>query len=91
VAASWTVGVDERCAHRAPLVSKAIENAQMRVEGYNFDIRKHVLEYDDVVNKQREIIYEVCRHPCELSCPCYLPFIPPNLGGKEGGWPVGRS
>ncbi len=40
------------------LVSKAIENAQRQVEGYNFDIRKHLLEYDDVLNKQREVIYE---------------------------------
>lgn len=40
------------------LVSKSIESAQKKVEGYNFDIRKHVLEYDDVVNKQREVIYD---------------------------------
>ncbi len=40
------------------LVSKAIENAQRQVEGYNFDLRKHLLEYDDVLNKQREVIYE---------------------------------
>jgi preprotein translocase subunit SecA len=39
------------------MVSKAIENAQIKVEGHNFDIRKRVLEYDDVVNKQREVIY----------------------------------
>ena len=39
------------------LVSKSIENAQVKVEGYNFDIRKHVVQYDDVMNKQREIIY----------------------------------
>jgi len=38
-------------------LDRTIESAQMRVEGYNFDIRKHVLEYDDVVNKQREVIY----------------------------------
>ncbi len=38
-------------------VTKAIGNAQKRVEAYNFDIRKHLLEYDDVMNKQREIIY----------------------------------
>jgi len=38
-------------------LDKSIESAQMRVEGYNFDIRKHVLEFDDVVNKQREVIY----------------------------------
>jgi len=39
------------------LVSKSIEQAQIRVEGHNFDIRKRVLEFDDVVNRQREIIY----------------------------------
>ncbi len=39
------------------VLSRSIESVQMRVEGYNFDIRKHVLEYDDVVNKQREVIY----------------------------------
>ncbi|MDD3629106.1 MAG: SEC-C metal-binding domain-containing protein, partial [Actinomycetota bacterium] len=38
-------------------ISRAIENAQRQVEGRNFEIRKHVLEYDDVMNKQREIIY----------------------------------
>lgn len=40
-----------------PLVSRAIEQAQVKVEGYNFDIRKHLVDYDDVINKQREIIY----------------------------------
>ena len=39
------------------MVSRAIENAQRKVEGHNFDIRKHLLEYDDVMNKQREVIY----------------------------------
>ncbi|MCJ7499337.1 preprotein translocase subunit SecA [bacterium] len=39
------------------MVSKAIENAQKRVEGHNFDIRKHILEYDDVMNMQRESVY----------------------------------
>ena len=39
------------------IVSKAIENAQSKVEGHNFDIRKHLVEYDDVLNKQREIVY----------------------------------
>ena len=38
-------------------VARPIENAQSRVEGYNFDIRKRVVEYDDVINKQRETIY----------------------------------
>jgi preprotein translocase subunit SecA len=40
------------------LLSKSIEQSQVRVEGYNFDIRKHVLEFDDVVNKQRTVIYD---------------------------------
>ncbi|MFH1856790.1 MAG: preprotein translocase subunit SecA [Candidatus Omnitrophota bacterium] len=41
-----------------PLITRSIETAQRRVEGYNFEIRKHLLEYDNVMNKQREIIYE---------------------------------
>ena len=40
------------------IVSSAIESAQGKIEGFNFDIRKHVLEYDDVMNKQRETIYK---------------------------------
>ena len=39
------------------LISRAIENAQTKVEGHNFDIRKHLIEYDDVMNQQREVIY----------------------------------
>ncbi|MEN8188905.1 MAG: preprotein translocase subunit SecA [Thermodesulfobacteriota bacterium] len=46
---------DEPIEHN--MISKAIENAQKKVEGHNFDIRKHLLEYDDVMNKQREVIY----------------------------------
>ena len=52
------LGVEDDMPIEHNLVSKTIANAQVRVEGYNFDIRKHVLEYDDVVNKQREIIYD---------------------------------
>jgi preprotein translocase subunit SecA len=40
-----------------PMINRSIENAQRQVEGRNFEIRKHVLEYDDVMNKQREVIY----------------------------------
>ena len=40
------------------MISSAIESAQGKIEGFNFDIRKHVLEYDDVMNKQRETIYK---------------------------------
>ncbi|MCK4840039.1 MAG: preprotein translocase subunit SecA [Desulfobulbaceae bacterium] len=46
---------DEPVEHQ--MISKAIENAQRKVEGHNFEIRKHLLEYDDVMNKQREVIY----------------------------------
>ncbi len=42
-----------------PLVSKSIEQIQVKVEGYNFDIRKNLVEYDDVINKQRQIIYRL--------------------------------
>ena len=44
-----------------PMVSKAVENAQRKVEAHHFDIRKHVLEYDDVMNRQREVIYALRR------------------------------
>jgi preprotein translocase subunit SecA len=54
---------DEPIEHS--MVSKAIENAQRKVEGHNFDIRKHLLEYDDVMNKQREIIYKQRREVLE--------------------------
>lgn len=50
-----------------PLVSRAIENAQVKVEGFNFDIRKHLVEYDDVLNKQREIIYGLRRKLLEAG------------------------
>lgn len=53
---SWAnLPEDEPIEHN--MISKSINQAQIRVEGHNFDIRKRVLEYDDVVNKQREIIY----------------------------------
>src|SRR4051794_23850834 len=51
------LGLDEDVAIESRLVSRTIESAQSRVEGYNFDIRKRVVEFDDVINKQRETIY----------------------------------
>ncbi|MDP2661921.1 MAG: preprotein translocase subunit SecA [Dehalococcoidia bacterium] len=51
-------GMEEDVPIEHGLVSKAIENAQTKVEGHNFDIRKHLVEYDDVMNKHREVIYE---------------------------------
>jgi len=52
------LGMEEGEAIEHPWVSKAIENAQRKVEGRNFDIRKQLLEYDDVSNEQRKVIYE---------------------------------
>ncbi|MDP2637554.1 MAG: preprotein translocase subunit SecA [Candidatus Levybacteria bacterium] len=49
------------------IVSRAIEQAQTKVEGFNFDIRKHLVDYDDVLNKQREIIYGRRRRVLESS------------------------
>ncbi len=53
-----TFGMEEDVPIESGLVSRAIESAQKRVEGRNFDIRKHVLKYDDVMNGQREAIYK---------------------------------
>jgi len=55
------LGMDESQPIEHRLVTKAIENAQKRVEAHNFDIRKHLLEYDDVMNKQRTEIYSFRR------------------------------
>ncbi|HUS70278.1 MAG TPA: hypothetical protein VM075_05840 [Anaerolineae bacterium] len=51
------LGVEEDIPIEHGMVSKTIEGAQTKVEGYNFDIRKHLLDYDDVLNRQRELIY----------------------------------
>jgi len=56
-----TLGIEEGEPIEHGMISKAIENAQRRVEGHNFDIRKQLLEYDDVMNKQRETIYALRR------------------------------
>ncbi|WP_455203996.1 preprotein translocase subunit SecA [Kaarinaea lacus] len=52
------LGMEKGEAIEHPWVTKAIENAQRKVEGHNFDIRKQLLEYDDVANDQRKVIYE---------------------------------
>ncbi len=59
------LGLKEDEPIEAGLLSKSIENAQKRVEGRNFSIRKYVLQYDDVMNKQREIIYKERRSVLE--------------------------
>ena len=51
------LGMEEGVPIEHRFVTRAIRNAQEKVEAHNFDIRKHLLEYDDVLNKQREVIY----------------------------------
>ncbi|HET8580124.1 MAG TPA: preprotein translocase subunit SecA, partial [Nitrospiraceae bacterium] len=51
------MGMDENTPLESGMVSKAIEQAQTKVEGHNFDIRKHVVQYDDVMNRHRDLIY----------------------------------
>ncbi|MEN9328166.1 MAG: preprotein translocase subunit SecA, preprotein translocase subunit SecA [Candidatus Parcubacteria bacterium] len=55
---------DQPLSH--PMVSRAIEQAQVKVEGFNFDIRKHLVDFDDVLNKQREIVYSLRRKIVEV-------------------------
>ncbi len=52
------LGIPEDVPIESGMISKAIEQAQKKVEGHNFDIRKHLVEYDDVMNKHREVIYK---------------------------------
>ena len=59
------LGVEDDMPIEAGMVNKAIENAQTKVEGHNFDIRKHVLRYDEVVNEQRNRIYDQRRRILE--------------------------
>jgi len=56
------LGMEEGIPIEHKMVTKAVENAQKKVEGHNFDIRKQLLEYDDVMNRQRKVIYEQRRH-----------------------------
>ena len=59
------LGMEEGQVLEHPWLTKAIENAQRRVEGHNFEIRKHLLEYDNVMNRQREVIYDMRRSVLE--------------------------
>ena len=59
------LGMEEGVPIEHGMVSKAIENAQTKVEAHNFEIRKHLLEYDDVMSKQREVVYGLRRQLLE--------------------------
>jgi preprotein translocase subunit SecA len=60
-----TLGIEEDQPIEHPWISKAIETAQKRVESHHFEIRKHLLEFDDVMNEQREVIYKQRREVLE--------------------------
>ena len=81
------LGMEEGVAIESKMVSKRIESAQKSVEGRNFESRKHLLEYDDVMNKQRETIYGLRRQLMEEPDQReYLMGDPPPVGerGKDG-------
>jgi preprotein translocase subunit SecA len=78
------------------MVTRAIENAQEKVEAYNFDLRKHVVEYDDVMNRQREVLYEQRRQILEQPSQRELimtwvdqavtDMVAEHLSGAEADW-----
>src|SRR5690606_9308358 len=59
------LGMDDSQPIQSGMVSKAVESAQKRVEGNNFDARKRLLQYDDVLRQQREVIYKERREVLE--------------------------
>jgi len=86
------LGVEEDVPIEHDLVSKSIENAQIKVEGYNFDIRKHLLEYDDVINKQRQLIYDQRRQILseESLRPLIMEMVSEELGESVGIYTAGH-
>ena len=86
------LGVDENVPIEARLVSRSIETSQKRVEGHNFDIRKRLVEYDDVMNKQREIVYQVrgrmlgSRQESNEFGDWFLEKIAPYVDDAESQW-----
>ncbi len=62
-----TLGIEEDMPIENKLISRSIESAQRKIEGYNFDARKHILDYDDVMNKQREVIYNKRREILKIT------------------------
>ncbi len=63
------LGIEEGEPIEHRMITKAVANAQAKVEGHNFDIRKHLIEYDDVMNKQREVVYHRRREALGESAP----------------------
>ena len=95
------LGMEEDEPIEHSMISKAIENAQRKVEGHNFDIRKHLLEYDDVMNMQREVIYKQRREVLgsesvknivedmlqDLAESVVLEFAEEKIPSEEWDWP----
>src|SRR4051812_40657633 len=81
------LGMEEDVPIEHPLINRAIENAQKKVEGHNFDIRKNLLEYDDVMNQQRKTIYALRRQVLEGR---YAPELSPEekKAGKTAPTPT---
>lgn len=93
-----TLGLPEDEPIQNGIISKTIESAQSKIEGFNFDIRKHVLEYDDVMNKQREVIYKKRREwlstseyrdvSLRLIADEFERIIGFHCAGSEGEWGI---
>src|SRR6185369_9364856 len=89
------LGMEEDVPIEHNMVNRAIENAQRKVEGHNFDIRKNLLDYDDVMNQQRKAIYALRKQILEGR---YLPQqteedkkrgkAPPEPVTESGDWNV---
>ena len=86
------LGMEEDVPIEHPWINKSIESAQKKVEGHNFDIRKNLLEYDDVMNQQRKTIYALRRQVLEGR---YAPELSPEekKAGKTAPVPttLGRT
>jgi len=76
------LGVPDDMPIENKIISKSIESAQSKVEGNNFDIRKHLVEYDDVMNKHREVIYKRRNEILEVGNTNTPPVSPPYKGGE---------
>ena len=79
------MGVEEGEVIEHPLVTGAISRAQKRVEAHNFDIRKHLLEYDDVMNQQREVIYGLRNGRCSSTDMSETVLETARRGGAHAG------
>jgi preprotein translocase subunit SecA len=80
------LGMEEDVPIEHSMVNRAIENAQRKVEAHHFDMRKHLLEYDDVMNQQRKSIYSLRRSVLEGRLPGF--DVEAMLGGKGISAPV---